>query len=238
MNEIPTAATSSRQGEILPTAQRPRLGPAHFRLGRALTILLASCVGVGALSALLDVYFIGLLSRWQADPARIVVADAELFDTMSLVLLVLTLLVVGTTGIATVTWLYQAYGSREADPALLPHKRWWTIGGWLIPFINLVRPFQLMRNLYRATTSPPSSEQHDPHVAYPACFAWWWACLLLASILTNMADRLMTGDPDLGQLRTAVSLDLISQVILIAAAVLFIRVLRSITTNLWRRANG
>jgi Domain of unknown function (DUF4328) len=236
MTEI-SAAASGSQDEILPTSQRPRLGPDHVRLGRALTILLAGCAGFSTVSVLLDVYGLDLFSKWQADPSTIVVADAEKFDAMSMVIFGLNSLVVIATGIITMSWLYQAYGSREADPALLPHKRWWTIGGWLIPFISLVRPFQLMRNLYLAT-NPPSSQLPVPDTKIPACFGWWWVCYLLGSGLTNIAERLVTDDADLGLIQVSVGLDLVSQLILIAAALLFMGVLRSITINLSCQASA
>ena len=116
---------------------------------------------------------------WQDDPSTVVDADAVYFDTMTLVLSGLNFLVLTATGIATMTWLYQAYGSRQANPALLPHARWWTIGGWLIPFISLVRPFQLMR--ISTWQQPPRRRLRRacPPWWSPSSFGWWWVCYLL-----------------------------------------------------------
>jgi hypothetical protein len=236
MSLTPAAAPLPWQRERDPADQRPPLGSGHRTLGGALIFLLAGCVGVSVLKVMLDLYGITLFSRWTADPSSIVVADGEAFDLLDLGLVGLELLLLLATAIATMTWLYQAYGSREADPALLPHARWWTIGGWLIPVISLVRPFQLMRNLYRATASAEPPEQPAASVRYPARFRW--ACWLVGNLLTSIAVRLAPDDPDFGELRTAVSLDLVIEMIMIAAAVLFVAVLRSITSNLWRRANG
>jgi hypothetical protein len=245
MSEIPTAATFSSPPPMPPALQppprRPPLGPGHFKLGRALTILLACSIGAAALGVLLDAYGIGLVSTLRADPSTVADADAAYYDTMTLVLSGLNFLLLTATGIVTMTWLYQAYGSREADPSLLPHARWWTIGGWLIPFISLVRPFQIMRDLYLATTSPPSAEEGMSPVVVPSSFGWWWACYLLGNALTTVASRLTGGEGDagsLGQLQASVILDLAGQAVLIGAAVLFIRILRSITLNLWRRASA
>jgi hypothetical protein len=114
---------------------RRSLGPGHRALGRALTVLLASCVGLSVLKVVLDLYGLSLSNRWETNPENIVVADGRNYDLLDLGLLGLQLLVMLATRVVTVTWLSQAYGSREADPALLPFKRWWTIGGWLIPVI-------------------------------------------------------------------------------------------------------
>ena len=231
------AAPAPWQSESRPADRRPPLASGHRTLGRVLTALLAGCVGVSVLKVLLDLYGISLFGRWAADPASIVIAKGESFDLLYLGLVGLGLFLNLATGIATITWLYQAYGSREADPALLPHARWWTIGGWLIPVIWLVRPFELMRNLYRATVGAQPQEQPGASMRYPALFRWWWGCWLVGNLLASIALGSAADHPDFGQLRTAVSLDLVIEVIMIAAAGLFVAVLRSITSNLWRRDN-
>jgi hypothetical protein len=224
--------------EIPSPAERPFLGPGHRTLGRALTILLAACVGIALLRILLDVYGMVLFNSWKADPANIVVADGEHFDTIDVMLAGLRTFVAIITGVCTMTWLYQAYGSREADPDLLTYQRWWTIGGWLIPFISLVRPFQLMRDLYRATTSSQPQEQPRVRVKCPERFGWWWGCFLFGGFLSEFAAQMVRKGADFGQIQTALSLNLIGQVSLIAAAVLFIGVLSSITRNVSARASG
>jgi hypothetical protein len=242
MSEMPTVATFSKRPEMPPPEMpppgwRPALGPGHFKLGRALTILLACVIGVNALGVLLNAYGIGLIASLQTDPSMVADSDLVSFDTMTLVLAFLNFLVVTSTGIVTMTWLYQAYGSREADPSLLPHARWWTIGGWLIPVISLVRPFQILRDLNLATTSPPSSEKGMPPVVVPSSLGWWWACYLLGNGLVGAASRMGDGE-GLGLLQTSIILDLAGQAVLIGAAALFIGIVRSITLNLWSRASA
>jgi hypothetical protein len=239
MSEMPTVASFSKRPEIPPPTLRPALGRGHFKLGRALTILLACSIGASALGMLLDAYGIGLISTLQNDPSNYADSDGAAFDMMSLMLIGLSGLLQLATGVVTMIWLYQAYGSQEADPSLLPNARWWTIGGWFIPVISLWRPFQIIRDLYLATTSPSPSGIGLAPVVVPRSFGWWWACYLLGTTLTTAALRL-TGDDagGLGQLQASVILDLAGQAVLIAAAVLFIRVLHSITLSLWRRANA
>jgi hypothetical protein len=241
MSETPTVRTFSKRPEtpppgwlpeMHPPGWRPALRPGHYRLGRALTILLACVIGVNALGVLLDAYGIGLFASLQADPSMVADSDLVSFDNMALVLAALNFLVLAPTCIVAMTWLYQAYGCREADPSLLPHARWWTIGGWLIPIMSVVRPFQILRDLYLATTSPPSSEKGASPVVVPSSFGWWWACWLLGNALAGAATRLADSE-SLGLLQTSVILDLAGQVVLIGAAVLFISIVRSITHNLW-----
>jgi hypothetical protein len=233
-----TNLAHSWQREVQPTVQRPSLGSRHQALGRALTLLLAGCAAISGLRVLLDLYGITLFHRWAADSSTVRLADGEYYDTMSQVHSVLFLLVYVATGIVTMTWLFQAYGSREADPELLPHPRWWTIGGWVIPFVSIVRPFQLVRDLYLATAGERPRYHPDGKVIVPGHFWWWWACYLSGGVLSYISLRLLLRQPDLGMMQAGLAVSAISQLILIVAAVLFIGVLGTIKTNLWHRAEA
>jgi hypothetical protein len=230
-----THAPTSWQRVAENPPRRPRLGPRHPALGRALNVLLTGCAGICVMTMMLDVYGIVRFAGWRADPSSIVLADGQHFDSVSAMLHGLWLLAVLITGACTMTWLFQAYGSREADPDLLTYKRWWVIGGWLIPFILLVRPFQVVRDLHLATRAQPQ-DPYGARVRCPAHFRWWWGCLMFGNLLSNIGATLMRGRPGLGQLQAALTVDLLSQLSILAAAVLFMGVLRSITRNLWRRS--
>ena len=212
------------------------LGPDHRQLGRSLTFLVAACAAVSLLRALLNLYGVWMLNGWSADPSSIIATDGQNFDTVDGLLSELQGLVLLAAAVATLIWLYQAYGSREADPTLLTYRRWWTIGGWLVPFVNLIRPYQLFRDLYLATAGTPATEQPGAPVRCPNRFGWWWLCLVVGNLLSTIADRMTTDHSSLAQIQAALGLVVVSELILIAADVLFIGILRLITSNLWRRA--
>ena len=213
------------------------LGSDHRQLGRSLTFLVAACAAVSLLRALLNLYGMWMLNGWSADPSSIIATDGQNFDTVDGLLSELQVLVLLATAVATLIWLYQAYGSREADPTLLTYRRWWTIGGWFVPAVNLVRPYQLFRDLYLATAGTPATEQPRAPLRCPNRFGWWWLCLVAGNLLSSVADRMTTDHSGVAQIQAAMGLVVVSELILIAAAVLFIGVLRLITGNLWHRAH-
>jgi Domain of unknown function (DUF4328) len=222
------APTGWQRENQYPAAERRPLGPGHGELGRALTALLVSCGVVSLAKAMQDLYGIALFSGGTVDPSAIVANNWARIVLVNLALLTIRGLLVLATGIATMAWLYQAYGSREADPGLLPHERWWTIGGWLIPGICLVRPLQLMRNLYLATAGRPGLR-----VRCPSYFTWWWACFLIGNVLTSplTAPRQHSSS---SERQIAIGLDLVGQLLLVAASWVFVIVLGSITSQMGR----
>ena len=105
-------------------------------------------------------------------------------------LLALQLVLLGIAGVAFVEWLYQsrinlrAFGVRR-----LRYPRVWAVGGFLVPALNLVRPYQVVREVWQAsdprTQDPFAWSQLGTGRLLPA---WWaatvvWVVLALASLL-------------------------------------------------------
>ncbi len=217
-------------------APRLPLGADHRQLGRSLTFLLAACAAVSLLRALLNLYGVWMLNGWRTDPSRIIASDGANFDRVDSLLSTLWLLVMLGAAVATLIWLYQAYGSREADPALLTYQRWWTIGGWLVPVVSVWRPYQLLRDLYLATAGAPAPDRPGARARCPNSFRWWWLCFLTGNVLARVSGRMITDGSSLAQIEGKLAVVVVSQLLLIAAAVLFIGMIRLISSNLWHRA--
>lgn len=74
---------------------------------------------------------------------------------------------------------------RENAEALsaTPHTRsaGWVWGGWLVPFVSLWFPYQVVRDIRRATA---------PH-ALSTLVGWWWAAYLVSSVTTMAGTGLV-----------------------------------------------
>jgi len=92
------------------------------------------------------------------------------------------------TSIAFMTWLYRcrvnlrAFGTRR-----LRYSRNWAIFGFLIPVLNLIRPYQVAREVWQA--SDPSTD--DPFewklVKPPFLFHAWWGSFILFVVFKLLA---------------------------------------------------
>jgi hypothetical protein len=134
------------------------------------------------------------------------------------VILVFQIVLLSVAAVAFVEWLYQsrinlrAFGVRR-----LRYSRSWVLGGFLIPALNLVRPYQVIREVWQAS---------DPRTRDP--FAWnevptgrllplWWSTFVTWALLALLALGMEMGaglDPD--KLRVARGITLVADV---AAAV-------------------
>jgi hypothetical protein len=130
-----------------------------------------------------------------------------------------------------IVWMWRV--AKNAELSGRDHPRFspgWTIGGWFIPFANLVIPVLVMQDLWRA--SDPTVVRGDRDwrrgAKGSALVGVWWAAHLVAAL------RFATGSgsdsrSDLEGLRRADHLAAFGSVAAIAAAVLLIFVVRGVT---------
>jgi Domain of unknown function (DUF4328) len=102
----------------------------------------------------------------------------------------------GVAYLATVTgflvWFHRAYTNLHAlgmEP--LRFGAGWAIGGWFVPIFNLVRPKQIMNDIWRGS-DPAASASTDGawhRAPVPALLHLWWALFLMSWLV----DRLLVG---------------------------------------------
>ena len=140
------------------------------------------------------------------------------------------ILVLLTCGIAFIVWEWRCAKNAE----LLAHSSprfgsGWAIGGWLIPFANLVIPVLVMQDLWRSTSvaaRPDGSSRARPG---SALVGWWWAAFVTSAVLT----RFSPGDVEtIDELQRRDTLGIIGGVVVVVAAFLAIRLVRALTSRL------
>jgi hypothetical protein len=68
----------------------------------------------------------------------------------------------------------------------------WTMGWWFIPIANLVRPYQILSEIWQGSRNPQtwSMQDKDPRLA------WWWTMYIAMNVLSYLSIRWVTkGDP-------------------------------------------
>ena len=129
-----------------------------------------------------------------------------------------------------IIWMWRV--AKNAELSGRDHPRFspgWTIGGWFIPFANLVIPLLVMQDLWRASDpTVPRGDRDWRRAKGSALVGVWWAAHVVAAL------RFATGSDsrsrsDLEHLRRADHLAAFGSLAAIAAAVLLIFVVRGIT---------
>jgi hypothetical protein len=140
----------------------------------------------------------------------------------------LKLLVLAGTAIVWLTWLHGAYQNRASvgtqrsrfSPA-------WSAAYWFIPFINVVRAYQVMKDLWLRSDSPNDRDAYDTLPAPDLLRGWWGTSVawgVLAPVVGVLAQEARTPQ----ELTNLTDLGMVVNVIGVIAGVLAIRVVREI----------
>ena len=136
------------------------------------------------------------------------------------------------TAIFFLRWFHRAYASLgELGESGLKYSPGWAVGGFFVPFLNLVRPREVMLELWKRA-SRLWSERSDLVLGQPQPKKWvdaWWTSFLAASLLGNVAGRMaLNAEERLAQI-TAARVGLAADVVDFAAALVAIALVRNVT---------
>ena len=104
----------------------------------------------------------------------------------------LTYLAYGVVFIVSVVlvgmWIYRAHATlHEGGTEGLEFTPGWAIGWYFVPFANLVKPFQAMRELWTAS----HSEVDRFGAAAPYEIKVWWAAWIVGNVLSTVSTRIL-----------------------------------------------
>lgn len=147
-------------------------------LGPLPSVLKGSVV-VAVVLSLIDVGMELALYRSFSSATTVFDIDEATWDRydMSGLLAVLVLLAMIVGGVTTAMLLKRMLDNgAELHPGANDHKSWWAWAGWVVPFLNLVRPFQVVRQAWNTSRSTNDPE-HD--LTTPVMIRVWWGLFLL-----------------------------------------------------------
>ena len=146
-------------------------------------------------------------------------------------------------------WLHRAHANLEPLAGKdLQFTPGWAVGWWFIPFANLVKPFQAVREVW-SESDPDVADQGPTFLSAslrtaPTYMGAWWAFWLLSNFAANITSRVY--DPDtMANVEIGGVLFVATGVLSLIAAALAILLVRDITkrqesrfANLSSRGHG
>jgi hypothetical protein len=115
----------------------------------------------------------------------------------------------------------------------------WAVGFFFVPFLNLVRPFQAMREIWRGSDpgrlelDVTSDEPGVPNrLGTPPLVGWWWALYLIFNVVAGMTGQFYlyaSKTQSFPELRAASVLMVVADLLLILSALVAIRLVGRLT---------
>lgn len=129
------------------------------------------------------------------------------------------------TGVVILRWIYVVDRNAHAYCGALSISPGWAVGWFFVPFANLFKPFQAMKEAWGVSVDPADPFATDP----PVMMRLWWGAWLAASITGNLAFRLSLQARTPAQLIAANWVDVISLPLDVLLAVTLVRVIRALS---------
>ena len=214
-----------------PTTPPPRFRPLATP-ARIVVVLLAAYLVVTAIAVVSDWVQLDLVNRLAGDQTAVTEAELDASDARQNLIGSLQFVLRAAIGVTFVIWFRRAYQNLLAmGTESLRFEVGWTVGGWFVPFLNLVRPKQLMDDIWRATDPTLPEQPGDAWRTRPVAFLvhLWWAMFLLSTAVGLIATSLLQDASTLQELRTAAILMLVGDVLALPAAVLACLVVSRVT---------
>jgi hypothetical protein len=86
-----------------------------------------------------------------------------------------------------IMWLRRAYYNLHQVPGIHPeYSDGWAAGAWFVPFLNFVRPYTIMREVWRDTQRAAWGRIVEPGTV----LGWWWAAFIIKLILGRITSKM------------------------------------------------
>ena len=130
-------------------------------------------------------------------------------------------------------WFRRAYSNLHIVGAKLLFPEGWAAGAWFIPFLNLVRPYRIMREVW-IETQLMGREPSEKRQALPLTLVnLWWALWLLASLPAQYSISTHFDEMMAGKVPAFTGMDHLAQAasnfMLVTAGLLLIRIIRKVS---------
>jgi hypothetical protein len=135
------------------------------------------------------------------------------------------LLVFLVSGFLSLKWIYRVQMNAHTLATGLSNTPPWAIGWFFVPFANLYKPFQALKEAWQVSLSPHDWRSARP----PGLINWWWGLWIVTGILGNLSFRFSTMDADMRAAGDWISV--FADVCEIPLGLLFIEVVRGLTRD-------
>jgi hypothetical protein len=158
------------------------------KLSLTIVSLLAAMTVTDAINTLLSLGQLYFPYRMELDTGEFL----SVWDMAIAFMALLQLPVFILTVVFFLVWLNRSYKNLTPLGAqYLEHSSGWAVGYWFIPFVNLVKPFQVVREVWNQS-DPGVDPQLNflPSAGTPALLGFWWALWLLSNIVANVSMQM------------------------------------------------
>jgi hypothetical protein len=117
-----------------------------------------------------------------AREGEISLAQAEASDARQRVVAILTLCIYVVLAVLVLKWIYRAnFNARQLGAAGMQFTPGWSIGWYFIPIVWLWKPYQAMKEIWKASANPQSQDWQNQEAS--PLLGWWWFLWIVSGMI-------------------------------------------------------
>jgi hypothetical protein len=185
-----------------------------------LKVMLWVYFGIIIVSLLSDFMQMNLLSS--ASFSR---TEAEANDLRQRIIGIIEFATLIVTGIVFLKWIHRAnFNSHGFGARNMKFSPGWSVGYYFIPFLNLYRPYQAMKEIWKVSGNPADWQ----NVPGSPLLGWWWALWIISCVLGQMSFRMSVAAKTVSSLKESTVVSILSDVVDIPLCIVGVSLVSSI----------
>lgn len=153
------------------------------------------------------------------------IADGEANDQRQGLVIVIYLVVFVVSGFLILRWIHRAnYNARQLGAKNMEFTPGWSIGYYFIPILCLWKPYQAMKETWKASQEPSDWESISTHRILPL----WWALWLVSNFIGQAIFRLSREAEDIQELMNLNIITQVSDALAIPLALVFLAIVNRV----------
>jgi hypothetical protein len=176
--------------------------------------------------AFISNYFQFDLLQTVANGGTVTSAEAVFNDIRQQIVGVVYSITYLVSGIVFIQWFRRAYFNLHLRSSHLLYTDGWAAGSWFVPFLNLFRPFQIMKELYVETARIFTKKGLSEEVSSTKFLGWWWALWLINNTVAQYEFRTSLKAEIAAELSNVTIAGMIGNLISIPLAIITVKVVK------------
>lgn len=114
-------------------------------------------------------------------------AAGEASDLRQQMIAIAQLVTLLVSGVLILKWIYRAnFNARQLGASGMRFTPGWSIGWYFLPVANLWKPYQAMKEIWKASSHPQDWKTQPA----PALLRWWWFFLIVSNLFGYASLRI------------------------------------------------
>ena len=162
-----------------------------------------------------------------ANGGEIIIERANANDFREQIVGIIYLVFFIISAVTFIQWFRRAYFNLHQKVNYLSHSEEWASGSWFVPFVNLYRPFQIMKELYEETITLLNKNGLNFNQNFSTrVLVWWWSLWILNNLVGQVSARYAMRAETVGELLDMTALGMFANIIAIPLAFLAVKVVK------------